>query len=267
MNALQTNDLLNAVRMALLAYTVDAKPGVLSTLEGSKGLLQMSSATLHRNWFGSQGTIKVAKRVDKETGNVTIAFSGTDDTEDWLYNLAPGYDDMHAGYLDLTTTVLREVHPDIWKIKEGQHVTFVGHSAGGAVAELCPNFAWLLMSDANGGVPMVDMSVVTFGAPKVSKVPLNKARRVRFQSAFDLVPCAPIGVLGPLRGYRHESPPCWIHKGNVYAHPPKFRRVRTVINTLLKGTKPHSMQTYAQGVINNLSNTLEIVNENLLPAD
>ena len=112
--------------------------------------------------------------VTYDQNNVYVTFRGTDEARDWLTNLniklvevVPKGAMIHRGFLSgvLRVVSVRGFIPTVKRLSVARRVVCVGHSLGGALAEV---FAyWLLQKDWFTG----SVAVRKFGAPRVG----NKA--------------------------------------------------------------------------------------------
>jgi len=255
---MKAKDLYRCAQLAASVY--DARYDPKSPLSASSQRLfnnhhaVVRSVPLKRNLIGAEGYLHVACWEDEDT--VVYAFSGTRDLEYWLYNLDPGDNKYgnHAGYDNLTRHVMYHLGRLGWFSSIKRKTAYLtGHSAGGAVAVLAAEY---LHRDSP--------TVVDFGTPKVFRrrsgyVP----KRYRFQNPWDIVPCTPLGVLGPLKGFTHGCPPIWVTGDGLLEKAPRFRTLRiaaryaaSVVRLRLtdKIREEHSMTaTYLLGVLQDLN--------------
>ena len=171
--------------------------------------VKVCSAEMSQNLIGDNGTIQVAYEIDRDT--LYISYSGTEDLENWLYNISYksvsyyGYH-IHEGFLQLAlealTALLRggELHRAI-ATNGIKSIVHCGHSAGGAVAGIMPIIL---------GLHEYDTEVIDFGTPKYlqehqatfAELPY---KRTRFVNNLDVVPKLPL--LGRYQhfGEKHDT--------------------------------------------------------------
>ena len=187
---------------------------------------------LDRNLVGPSGEMRVqTELIDFDRSDYThcavVGLSGTDDLEYWHYNVDTqevglpikglGNYYCHHGYHTLANEVLETVTAAIGTPEDNREVILTGHSAGAATALV---LSLLLVEKGYAGV-----SVVTFGCPRVfttrGDTQTFPIPHIRFQSPYDLVPCAPLTWRGPLPDYRHNGLCLWTTDTPVI--PPKYR--------------------------------------------
>jgi predicted lipase len=200
---------------------------------------RVCSAEMSQNLIGDNGTIQVAYEVDRDT--LYISYSGTEDPENWLYNIEYksvsyyGYR-MHEGFLQLSlealTALLRggELHRAI-NVNGINSIVHCGHSAGGAVAGIMP----ILLS-----LHEYDTEVIDFGCPKYlqedqatfAELPY---RRTRFVNNLDVVPKLPL-----LGRYKHFGETVDITDGSCLDYLKALKELRILREVI----DQHSMTRY-----------------------
>jgi triacylglycerol lipase len=157
--------------------------------------------------FGHQFKNIMPIRIDNEYAVVAsnhmltvIAFAGTDDwgdvvdDADFISEKHDGFGKVHGGFMGsyqkvsgLITQYLREVH------YAGTPIMCVGHSKGGAMAQICALDLW------NKGLRDVS-KIVTFGSPRVGKGEFARRSKVfkhdRYVNGKDPVPRVPRAYMG-----------------------------------------------------------------------
>lgn len=177
--------------LAALAYEDPAEAEADSELLGMSGFTR----------FESDGT--VVDIVSDDT-RLVIAFRGTDDTDDVLYNARFSTEQgalgarVHSGFRMALKNVWGDVEPVI--LATDKNVLFTGHSLGGALALLAAARVLEMGRRVEG--------VVTFGQPRVGKGKFAREINLRMQSRVfrvinfvDPVPRVPLAI----QGYRHAG--------------------------------------------------------------
>ena len=109
--------------------------------------------------------------IQKEKNKATIVFRGTDEKEDWGYNLKfkqtcfYGYNDnlkLHRGFFEKFTSVQSYLFDQLISFDQSTDNTFIvtGHSLGGALSTVCALAIKMKF-------PFATVKCVTFGAPRV----------------------------------------------------------------------------------------------------
>jgi predicted lipase len=139
------------------------------------------------------GEIDSASRaiVRQTAGGLVIAFRGSDNADSWITDFdvetvdVPGAGKFHAGFWRAWQAISTDVLAEI----DGQPVTFVGHSLGGALA-----IAAALDTTISGNPPV---AVYGFEPPRVSpdmsaRVTLRHVDVRLYRNGLDLVPTLPL---------------------------------------------------------------------------
>jgi triacylglycerol lipase len=122
----------------------------------------------------------VAKGQGTRTGEVLIAIRGTVDLTDWITDLNVGFekgpsgDKVHAGFLRSFNSFKKDIDTALNKIGSSA-VHVVGHSLGGALANLTADYA-----KQRG----VEVKVYTFGAPRTVMNAVNMTRKLGEENIY-----------------------------------------------------------------------------------
>jgi len=177
--------------MAILAYE---GPDAVVTGVGVLGLRDIIQ-------FERAGTVVV---VGSDERNLVVAFRGTDDTKDVLYDAEFSTEfgalgtRVHSGFRRALDAVWDELRPII--LSTDKKVFLTGHSLGGALAVLTAARLLSLGRQVDG--------VVTLGQPRVGKAAFSRQMNFRLQSRIfrvinyvDPVPRVPLAI----QGFRHPG--------------------------------------------------------------
>lgn len=163
--------------------------------------------------------------------DLTIVFRGSNDSDDWWSNLnfwSEHYNEfgrVHGGFVESYLSL----RVDLWRLlsihlKQDFKINIVGHSRGGALAELCA----LDIAQRNPN----EIRLYTFGSPRVGqntyKARFKACENIiyeRYVNGRDPVPTIPWSF----KGFRHVAPEIhlkertwgWPIIGNVKHHTPQ----------------------------------------------
>jgi len=122
---------------------------------------------------------------------ITIVIDGSDDIDEWLSNFQFKSNRLgfHHEFYNSAVEIYRTLH-----IPPSTNVTIIGHSRGGAIAQV---LAYLINR------PNID--VITFGSPKVAnRVGIKKLKEVSFSHTRVRINGDPVDNVPPfLFGYSH----------------------------------------------------------------
>jgi triacylglycerol lipase len=138
--------------------------------------------------------------IEKED-ELIFAIRGSQSTSDFIddsYCWTENFQDVskpgvrvHAGflkqYLSMRSAMISAVFRMVWK-KQVKKIIFTGHSLGGAISTLCG-------AAVKDEIPELDVSVITFGSPRVGNKLFTQAfkdvKSVRCVNGSDIVPTMP----------------------------------------------------------------------------
>ena len=169
-------------------------------------------------WFEKDITQAFVAR-DKKTRNLVICFRGSNDLQDWISNVRycqrkaeKGAGKVHTGFVASLNHVYRDVLKYVEKNYDGNGITCMGHSLGGALATLMASRL------ANRNKSYVPIEIYTFGSPRVGNKKFVKAldkkdvTHHRFVNNNDCVPKLPW-----FQVYHHHGDLYYIdYDGNIH---------------------------------------------------
>lgn len=187
----------------------------------------------------------------KDRLTLHIAFAGTNDPKDWLFNLdtrqrVTASGNVHTGFAEAVDMVWSHIAP--W-ITRTLHVRCTGHSMGGAMAVIAAR-------RIRESSPGTDVRVVTFGQPRCGDAQWAASDPFRYNyvrvfNAGDPVPHAPSFIR-----FRHAGLPLFFtHDGKPTESTPWNRTVAAVNALLLQRESKlamlhaHSMDTYKENIL------------------
>lgn len=177
--------------------------------------------------------------LESET-HIIVAFRGTQTDREWIadftidqvpFPYVKNEIEVHGGFFSIYQSCRETIFYQLSKLSKNKTLLITGHSLGGALATL-------LTLDSIHTTPSVNISLYTFGAPKVG----NKAFQslfnhivhtsFRFVNLFDIVPLLP-----PAKMPQKKEP--------AYYHTKSLVSFSYDAGSLLKS---HTMEAYQQGL-------------------
>lgn len=233
---------------------------------------------LKKNLIGEPGTVAIS--ISNTEGDTYISFSGTNDLEDWIYNIntsVKSYWDatsskgfgFHEGFYQMASEVVEVLNSmssdesareicDVIRNTTGK-IYWCGHSAGGALAGIC---SILVNKEDSLWADTDRFHIIDFGCPRYlsSKSQLPDWPRTRVQDVMDLVPCTPLTWRGPFPGYKHyQTNLVWCSEKKVIDTLPMLRVIRMILTYGLavlkfnpfcpKIVKFHSVNRYVSSLL------------------
>lgn len=133
--------------------------------------------------------------------DVVVCIAGSDDLKDWFDNFKiisehiPNYGKMHFGFYESFCSLNIQISRCMSKIDRNKPVKIIGHSKGGAIAEI---MAFYLKKTAR----FEDVELFTFGSPRVGKGEWHRRfldseiKYSRYVNGKDPVPRVPRNYMG-----------------------------------------------------------------------
>lgn len=150
-----------------------------------------------------------------------VAFRGSDEVQDWAFNVQAGFTDtaygkMHKGFKKSWDLIARELRDNL----PNKPLYFTGHSYGAALALI-------------SAIYIPHQQVITFGCPMVThKHTTAKANHIRVRNNNDIV------TQLPSLGYKHFGELVYIdYNGKKWSSIKFFDRVKSHLKAWSKGQK------------------------------
>lgn len=168
----------------------------------------------------------------KGNGETVVVFKASKELRDWITNLKaiqtamgwlhPGQ--AHIGFQEAFASVMHDLRVKLMEPKYEGPIKFVGHSLGGALAQLAGSY----YADS-------DVSVTTFGSPRVfdkaaAKLFDESVESYRYEVAGDAISRMPPRSL---MDYRHVGKHYYLTEDGVITDPSQFTQLRYNIKDLI----------------------------------
>lgn len=227
------------------------------------------SIPLKRNVAKGKGHINVGFVLKYD--RLFIGFSGTADSEYWLYNLNTSITNFtiagvpykaHEGFFTMAQEVFDIIkkYPVLRRaVRTAKHIHTVGHSAGGPVGCL----TGMLLAEAFEK-PYDVFTAIDFGSPRFwdrSQFYDFPTKRLYFRGVYDLVTCVPFRWRGPLNAFVHVGKAQWVYpSGKIKNNPPWYRVfylwylyvvAAMSLSSVSTAMKHHSVNHYVSAILQN----------------
>lgn len=210
-----TCELLTCAMLANLSYVHDQQPLL--------NAMRLFLGTGNLEWFETPSSLTSNYVLTAQPDGIVVAFSGTENYSQMLYYslTSPSLprEDLegrrcHVGFGDIATDVLTHLLTKIPPSCNGAPITLIGHSLGGAVAQI---IAAIIKQTRQ----FVVKNLVTFGSPTVGgfdfNLLLDDVHKVLVVDSDDIIPLLP-----PILGINWRSVPSSLETFVIYSYSQLF---------------------------------------------